>query len=95
MHFFEKIRPAFQKFEGDEKNFWEEKMYHLYDCAMLFIYEEDPDYKRLDEIKDNVQKDSREAYEKNRKKMEQEEKEKGGSDKTSEDSSGDDKDKQD
>ena len=67
-------------------------MYHLYDCAMLFIYEEDPDYKRLDEIKDNVQRESREAYEKNRKKMEEEDK---NVEKTSEDSGEDDDNKPD
>ena len=77
MHFFEKIRPTFSAYEGDEKTFWEEKMYHLYDCAMLYIYDEDPDYKRLDEIKENLQRESKEAYEKNRKKMD--EKEKDGS----------------
>ena len=39
---------------------------HLYECSMLFLYDEDPDVDRLEEIKNDVQSSSKAAYEKRR-----------------------------
>jgi len=49
MNFFEKVRPPFQKVEEKDKMWWEEKLFHSYDCAMKYIYEEDPDEEKLEE----------------------------------------------
>lgn len=65
---FEKLQTELVDEEGS--TYWSERVEHARKCARNMIFEEDPDEKRLFEIKKRISNQSKEAYAKRKAKVE-------------------------